>query len=832
MKSLLSRFSVLLFLVLFLSGLLQAQNRRGGPAKPYAQRPAIGELRGVVLDSISLDPLPYATIKLALMSNDSVVGGALTDEKGRFRIGELRQGRYKVEIASMGYALKTTERVRINRESPQVDLGRIGLRPKAVMEDVEIRAEKDFMLNKIDRKVYDVSRNLVTVGGDAQDVLNTIPSVEVDINGNVALRGNQSVTILVDGKPSGLTGAGRQAVLDQIPASSIAKVEVITNPSARFDPDGVSGIINIVTKKNKRAGLNGTASLAIGTRDKYNASATLNYRNARFNAFGTYSYRLNNRFSLGLTDRNTIRTDTTFRILQDENGDRRNQNHLLNGGIDFFLTPKATIGFAGTARLSDQSRSETIRSSNFDSADRFTSRFDRITSEAEDEYNYQGEVFFQQKFAREGRQLDLRASHNESGEEELGEFASYDVDEDGIPLGIPPSLQNNLTLQGFQFTQLKADYTSPLSDKAKVEAGAQSTFRTIDNDFRSESFNQAADAFLPDSLFNNSFIYREQIHAAYATYARTFGKLSLQGGLRAEQALTNFILETTNETFENNYFNIFPSGFLAYKPVGKTEIRLSYSRRINRPRTRQLNPFTDFSDTLNLRFGNPALLPEYVNSYEFSFARRIKGGNFTTSLYYRRTNGLHTRFLTVNDDGVGIRTFVNASFADDVGLEAILQMRPKKWWDLTISGNVVQTWIDASNVEADLTAEAIAGSARMVTSMRNKKGSSFQLMVNYRSPRIRPQGRISAFFFVDAAVKQEVLKGKGDVSLRVSDIFNTLRFEIDAVGEGFTSYFLRDWESQIGFLSFSYRFGKQDKRGGRRGGQRGGGGGGGMDFDI
>lgn len=810
---------------------LFAQSKTLGGPSSVLPPVANGELKGVVLDTFSLEPIPYATVRLMVAANDSIVGGALTDDKGKFSIKNIPSGAYMLEMASIGYAAKIAGPLRLGPDKASIDLGRIGLKPSTTLDDVVIAEEKDFMINKIDRKVYDVSRNLVSTGGDAQDVLNTIPSVEVDLDGNVALRGNQSVTILVDGKPSGLTGSGRQAILDQIPASTIAKIEVITNPSARFDPDGVSGIINIVTKKNKKAGFNGNTTLSIGTRDKYDAAVGLNYRTAKFNAFGNYSWRLVNRWSEGVTDRTTFLQDTTFRLFQDENGDRRNQSHVVSGGMDLFLTPKATFGFSGNFSVLDELSSETIRFFNYAESGQLDNRFDRIAIETEDGGNYQGEVFFQQTFEQPGRLFSARASYNAATELEDGTYGSYPLDLYGNPVPDAPSLQNNLTDENFNISVFQADYEMPLGENGKLETGAKSILRTIDNDFGSETFSEDAGVFLEDVLLGNRFIYKEQVHALYGTYGRSFGALSLQAGIRAEQALTNSELVTTEETFEYNYFNVFPSGFLAWKPDDLNEIRLSYSRRINRPSTRQLNPFTDYSDPANLRFGNPYLRPEYVNSFDFSYARKVKGGTFTGSAYYRRTLGLHTRLLTITEDGVAARTFENASFADDIGLEAILQVRPLKWWDLTLSGNVVQTFVNASNIEPDLTAQAIAGSARIVTSARSKKGSSVQIMGNYRSPRIRPQGRIGAFFFVDAAVKQEILKGKGDIGLRVSDIFDTLRFQIEASGTEFDTFLLRDRESRIGFLSFSYRFGKEDKGKPGRGG-RGGGGGGGMDFDL
>lgn len=797
---------------------------RGGGSKT--------ELTGMVQDSISGEALSFTTVQLRLPGKDSIINGALTNDRGRFKIKDVSPGRYEVRVVSMEYREKSLPGVTVKPNVPFVNVGRIEVAPKALLEDVEITTQKDYMVNKIDRKVYDVTQNLTTVGGGAGDVLNTIPSVEVDLDGNVSLRGNANVTIFIDGKPSGLTGAGRQAILDQIPASTIAKVEVITNPSARYDPDGVSGIINIVTKKNKRAGINGTATASIGTRDKYSGNANLNYRNSRVNVFGSYAYNLNNRWSEGLTDRTTILSDTAYRLFQDENGDRRRENNVGRGGIDVYLGPQTTLGASGGISVTEQRRTETISFNYFDEGASLTDRFDRLTTEFETSFNYDGELNFQHKFDDAGTQLDFRASHSSGGEEENGYYGSFDIDPNtGSPVANDPELQNNYTDELFHLSQFQLDYTRPWGKNGKLEAGAKTTLRTIDNDFRSESFDYSVENFTSDDTLNNRFIYREQIHAAYVTYGHVFGKLSAQAGLRAEQALTESELVTDQSIFENDYFNVFPSGFLSYKPWKKDEFRLSYSRRINRPRTRQLNPFTDFSDPANLRFGNPFLLPEYINSYEASYFHRFKSGTLSSSVYYRRTNDLHTRVLTIDLEGVASRTFENASSADDLGFELITQFRPFEIWDFTLSTNFYRRWINATNVDPDLTSSGWGGGFRLLTSVRFTKSSSIQLVGNYRAVGQRPQGLIQPFFNIDLALRQQVLKGKGDIGLRVSDIFNTLKFEIDLTDPEIQGTLLRDRESRIGFLSFTYRFGKQtNNKRGRSG--RGGGGGGGMDFDF
>ncbi len=817
------RFSILVVLITCCQWAL-AQRPGGRPGGAPAASNT--EVTGMVLDSTSGDPIAYATVQL--MVRDSIVNGALTNEKGRFAIQKVKPGRYQLQVVSMEYETGPVKSVEVGRGMPFVNAGKLVVAPKVLLEEVEITTQKDYMVNQIDRKVYDVTQNLTTVGGGAGDVLNTIPSVEVDLDGNVSLRGNANVTIFVDGKPSALTGSGRQAILDAIPASTIARVEVITNPSARYDPDGVSGIINIVTKKNKRAGWNGTATLSVGTRDKYSGNANLNYRNRRLNAFANYSYNLDNRWSEGITDRTSILADTTFRLFQEENGDRRRLNNVGGAGIDVFLGPRTTLGVSGNLARTDQDRSETISFNYFDENAALTERFDRITTETEVRNNYEGELNFQHKFDDKGTQLDARASHSVGIEDEIGNFGSFDLTPEGIPMGTDPELQNNFSDNAFRVSIFKVDYTKPVGKKGKLETGAQTTLRQIDNDFASESFDYGVEGFTDDVELNNRFIYREQVHAAYMTYGHSFGKLNLQGGLRAEQALTESELVTTSEIFENDYFNVFPSGFLAYKPTKKSEIRMSYSRRINRPRTRQLNPFTDFSDPANLRFGNPYLLPEYINSYEASIFRRFKSGTITSSIYYRRTVDLHTRVLTINDEGQAARTFENASSADDIGLEFITQFRPFEIWDFTLSTNLYRRSINASNVNPDLTSNGLGGGFRLLTSLRFTKTTSFQVVGNYRAIGVRPQGLIAPFFNIDLALRQQVLKGKGDIGLRVSDIFDTLKFEIDLDDPEFSGLLLRDRESRIGFLSFTYRFGKQTNQ--KRSRSRGGGGG--MDFDF
>lgn len=377
---------------------------------------------------------------------------------------------------------------------------------------------------------------------------------------------------------------------------------------------------------------------------------------------------------------------------------------------------------------------------------------------------------------------------------------------------------------------------NPISKDKKFELGYKTIIREMDNDFFSQTLNNETGFYESDDELNNNFEYTEQVHAVYGIYTKSFGKLTAQGGVRLEQAYTEAkLVNSTEPPFENDYFNAFPSGFLSYNISKDDEVRASYSRRINRPRTRQLNPFLNVSDPLNTRQGNPFLQPEYIDSYEISYSHSWKNVTVSSSVYWREVHDMIRRFKTVDGNGISHTTYLNLSGGRSYGTELIVSGKIAKWWDVNVSGNLYKSEVDGSNVEADLNNEATSWSAKLTSTWDFKKDFQLQLTGRYRAPFATAQGQILEIYGMNAALKKKVLKGKGSLTLRVSDVFNNFRFAFNTTGENFNQQSTRKRESRIGYLSFMYRFGTMDRNGrkGKRGGRNSGGGDddGGMEID-
>jgi len=787
--------------------------------------PLKAQWRGVVMDSIAQEPIGFATV-VVLNVRDSVVAGSITSEEGKFEVkADVVQARLRVD--AVGYKSQIFGPFSKTQSTKSLILN---LKGAEVLPAVEITAQQDFLQNKIDRKVYNADRNLVTQGGSATDLLNTIPSVSVDPDGQLNLRGNPNVTVFIDGRPSSLTGSSRAAVLEQLPASAIKSIEVITQPSAKFDPDGTAGIINIITKKESRQGLNGSITTGIGTHDKYNFAATANLRKKHFNLNANYSGRIENRWNEGDVFIFTPADSLSPYQNQISNGERRSVDHVAKLGVDFFPNEKTVLGVAATYGNSQKNGSEEGVFWESNSIRTPIERYIRTTIESEPKQNWDGEVFIQHKPKRQGSSLDGRISLSQNKVTDIERYLTDSLDVSGLDLGLNGPIQTGVTPRKFTLGLAQIDFELPLKNNFRLETGAKSTIRDIQSEYLFGTYLDESAPFELDSSISNSFAYREQVHAVYTILGKNWGKLGVEGGLRAEQALTGFTLFNTDSSYTNNYFNLFPSAHVAYRKSDQFEWRLGYSRRINRPETDNLNPFTEYSNPKRLRRGNPNLQPEYIHSMELSQVWRHKMGSLSTTAYYRLLNNSFTRVIqNIGGDTVQI-SFENLLRGHTVGMELIAQVQPHKTIDVTLSANMFRSSVDASNVEADLQLINYGVDGRAMLSFSPAKRWSLQTTFNYQPPRVGPQGRISSRYNLDGALKWTLMKGKGNLSLRVSDIFDTLRFQVVADDEGLYSEFYNKRETRIGFLNFSYRFGQEDrgtkkpKREDREGG------GGGFDF--
>ena len=776
----------------------------GGP-------PAIGKIKGVIVDDKNKQAVEFATVALFKLKDSALAGGMVAGSKGDFLLSELPFGRYFLKINFIGYKQFIIDSISIRPKQMEIDLGQIKLKSTSEqLTEVEVTSEKSTIQLGIDRKIFNVEKSIISEGGSASDVLQSIPSISVDIDGNISMRGSGNVVVLIDGKPSGLTGSSRAAILQQIPASSIESIELITNPSAKYDPDGMSGIINVITKKNKLNGFNGSVSVGAGTGDKYNAAASISYRNSKLNVYANYGFRSNNRTGSGSTLRQNFLADTTFFLRQNSSSLNKNISHNIKAGADFYLNDKNTIGFSILYNMGIESSTEEVNYFESDNNDINSASFSRDIETNDTPTNVDYNLNYRKTFIQPKQEIvfdinysDADGTRNENYIE--GNYALKYEPKNSTPF---KQKTNNKSINNIISAQV--DYVQPLKNQMKWELGGKTTMRNIGSDFASNVYNYAYSDFILDSITSNNFVYKEDIYAAYSTFSGTVNKFGYQLGLRAEQANTESNLITTKEKFVNNYFSLFPSLHLSQKLKKEQELQLSYSRRVNRPNSRNLNPFKDFSDPYNIRYGNPYLKPEYINSYELSYLKYFKKGVLTSTVYFRQTDGVVQRYKIISDSTISYITFINLDKSQSYGLELIIKSDITKWWNVTFSANGFQTKIDGG-AQADLQNENISYIVKLLSNMRVWKNMDIQLTANYNGPTATLQGEVKSIFSIDLGLKKEIFKN-ASLSLNITDLTDARRMQI--VGNNDPAFYqemMRKRESRIATLTFSYRFGKMSE---------------------
>lgn len=809
------------------------------PKGPPGGRPPIeladntGAFMGRVLDAQTGEAILLANVLVYTTGTDELISGNTTNERGLFIVKGLPYGEYDIEVSFLGYETQRREQLRVSADARMVRTGKFGLTSaSADLEQVEVTAERAAVQFGLDRRVFNVEKDVASSGGTAEDLLRNIPSVTVDLDGNISLRGSQNVRILINGKPSTLAGLDRQGFLQQLAAANIQSIEVLTNPGAKYDPEGMGGIINIITKQQNRQGFNVLGSINIGTNNKYNANAGFNYRVGKFNWQANYSFNDDERWFRGQRYRGTETADTTWYLYQDINGDRFRQSHRLRLGLEYFLSSRASLELKGNRGWED-GNDRSSRDNSFFSINQ-TPLFDSFRGEigTETEEDWEVNLDYRQRFREEGRLLDISVQYSEEAENEEERFEEIFTlpGPDGERLDIDQ--QRNPQPQRDDFWLAQVNYEQPLGEAFKLEAGSRVTLRGLYSDNEFYDYNPNTDEFELVTSLSNEFEYQEDVFAGYGTLSNKSERWEWQLGIRAEQTMTEArLLEPVLDAFPNDYFSLFPSAFLTHKIDDNTSVQANYSRRINRPRFRALNPFVDQSDPLNPRGGNPFLLPEFINSYELTYLRSSDIGSLSIGGYLRQINDMITRVIQPDPaTGVNLRTFANLNSGRNYGLEVIGTLRPSKKMRLVLSGNAFRTELEGNNAESDLNAAGYQFSGRLQANYTLGKDLGAQLTGFYRSPGIRPQGEMRALYSMDIGLRKPVLKGKGNITFRVTDIFNTRRWRFfnESLGISDDAEFQR--ESRIAYLGFNYSL-RQDKSSRRRDrGNRGMNGGGDVDF--
>jgi hypothetical protein len=817
-----------LLLFLLLTATLMAQPPGPGFGKPGGPPPANGRLFGKLLDATTKQPVEYATVaafRSAPGRKDSVVGGGLVQSNGDFNLTNLPMGPLKIRFSFMGYD-QTEKQVLLTPGNTEQDLGNLTLSVSTKMlKEVTVRTEKTGLQLQVDRKVYNVDKNLASLGGSAEDVLKAVPAVSIDADGAATLR-NQSATILIDGRLTNLS-------LNQIPSAEIEQVEIITNPGAKFDANTTGGILNLVMKKNRKPGYNGMVQAGASPTGRWNAMANLNFKQYPFNL--SLSYNVNR----GVVNNNhgfNNRTD----LLNGQPTGYFDQNNLSNVknlfqfgrvSLEYAIDNRNTITVAGNGMGGNFIPLETQSYSTFDGARTLLNYGTRDVTSANHWQKLTPQMTFKHNFPKKGQELTIDAQVNFEHSTNNSDYTTRDYSAGGTLLA-DPEIQQNRGGKTETVAVGQIDYVNPLSETSKLELGAKVTDHSNHAWLNVGHYDYTGQTFTPDDVLTTNYQINEMINAAYINYTGALGRWRYVTGLRFEQSYFKGVQLTENKEFSYNYPGksgdvmkaLFPSIYLTRKLENNQEFQVNFSRKINRPNFFQIMPFFMFADKYSYRIGNPALKPEMINLAEINYGKQFGEHNFLTSLYMRQTTDPITNVTNPSpaNPQILVGTFENGSNALVFGSDNTLKLNLWKSLEWTNNFNLFQTRITYGNIRNS----GWAYNAKTTINLKLPKGFSFQTTAAYESPRIIPQGTMSPMYFADLSVKKDFSKNTS-LTLAVVDAFDTRRMGSTIQTDYYNLDSSRRRENRYVKLTLMVRFGKMDAtifKGRRQGGGDDGGG--------
>ena len=766
------------------------------------------KITGRVIEKVSKQPLEYATITFLLPDNPKPVAGGITNPKGEFDI-EIKPGVYDIKIEFISFKIYELKQKNLKNST---SLGLISLEEDAnQLNEVVIRTEKTTVEIKLDKKVYNVGNDLMVKGGTVSDVLDNIPSVSVDVEGNVSLRGNENVRVLIDGKPSNAINIAE--ALRLIPADAIEKVEVITNPSARYDAEGGGGLLNIILKKGKNQGLNGTFNASTGYPETYGLTGNLNYKSKNFNLFTTQGYNDRNSPGNSFTNSKYLNSDNSTRnyVYEDRENDRNSKGYNGNFGIELYLNESTSWTNSFNYRKSKGDNVDNVVQDYYDSGFNYDYSRTRINGEGSDSENVEFATNFMKKFKRDGHKLTID-----------GSFSSNDDFNDAIITDKVTNsnlvkFDNTLSTQTQNRNLIQMDYVLPFGKGSQFEAGYRGEFSKLLTDYQVEN----------DGIINNNFTntldYKEKVNALYTQYGLKIDKFSALFGLRFEDSNIEINQLATNDYNTKKYSNFFPSAFFTYEISDKSSASVSYSRRIQRPRGRMLNPFSNLSSNINIFMGNPDLDPAYSDALDFGYIKRWEKLTFNTSLYVNKTTDVF-QFARresgdfINGTPIVISSPINLATEYRAGFEFTLNYSPYKWWKLNGNFNLYRnetqgdfSYINFNNIEVFQNFDNTTTSwySRITSKVTLPYKIDWQTNVSYNAPSTSAQGKSLGVFGANLAFSKDVLKDKGTVSFNISDVFNSRkRISENYLAGVVLSNSEMQWRERQFSLSFTYRFNK------------------------
>ncbi len=801
MTSYLKPLSLIFFLTIVINLMSQNKQLLSGKKEQNGQGkiPAIGQISGVVIDSISNKPVEYTTVALFRKNNKELVNGTITQKNGRFFMEKITPDLYFIKISFMGYDDKIISDIIITRDKHIINLHKIKLHESLqTLDEVVIDGSNPRIDYKIDKKVINVSKQITSISGTAVDVLENVPSVKTDIEGNVSLRGSQSFTVLIDGRPSVLDA---NDALQQIPASTIDNIEIITNPSAKYDPDGTAGIINVITKKNKLQGFSGIVNLNTGLNKKYGGDMLINYKKRQMNIYFGADYNLRNYPGERYNERHTYSEDTIFKTIMNGTNTRERSRWGLRTGLDYSFGQNDVIGLGfryGDRRMNGNTRSE---------YDEWMVPGDIHNLYQNNDESKRGGSFYsissnyQHKFKKKGHEIKLESSYSKR------DFEDNSINELTNESDIAVDGKKNVENGPSSRFRAKVDYTLPISDKDKFEAGFQTRFSESEDHTELYILNTNSGIYEIQPEYSNSTFYKRNIHALYSLYAGEFGNFGYQGGLRGEYTFRNIKSGNDSHTFGIDRWDFFPTLHLSYQLPKDHQLMTSYTRRIQRSRGWYLEPFITWEDAFNVRQGNPGLLPEYIDSYELGYIKNIAKSNMISlEGYYRITNNKVERVRSVYEENIMLSTPENVGKDFSLGLEFMFSFQLYKWWEVDLMANFFKYKVEGILYGEDFSNKSNNWSSRFNNTFNIKKNTKIQINSMYNGPSVTAQGKTEGYYMINAAVRQDFMDKKISAILQVRDIFSSAKHDFTSNGPDFYNYSEYKRESPIVTFSVSYRF--------------------------
>jgi len=789
-------------------------------------------ITGKVIDKENNQPLEYATITLKSNNRPDFIQGGITDSEGNFQI-ESVPGKYDINIEFISFVTYIMNGVSLKSN---LNLGTIAMEiDPSELEEVELVGEQTQVEIRLDKRIYNVGKDITVRGGSVADVLGNIPSITVDVEGNIALRGNNNVRILINGKPSGLVGISGPDGLRQLPSESIEKVEVITSPSARYDAEGTGGILNIILKKQERSGFNGNFNINGGIPETFRGTATVNWKTKKLNLFSTNTIGRRTSISNGLSENEYFNEEKANSYLFETGKINRERDQLfISLGAEYFIDKSSSFTLNGFYRDNEGINDGVVTIDELNSLDGITiSTVERKQYEPELDESFQLSGLYEKKFNDKGHEISATYQYEQSTEDELAQITS---------LQTFPSIRINdneevTTLESQKRILAQVDYIYPLDENTQIELGYRGTFNTIETDYEVafiENNNRSIDADL-----TNVLVYKEYVNAAYSQFGKKINKFSLLLGLRMEDSNIVIDQRTTNDYTNKRYTNWFPTVNLSFEIDQKESITLGYAKRIRRPRGFFLNPFPSRNSITNFFQGNPDLDPASTGSFDLGYLNRFKKFTINGSIYYQRTTN---NFQFVNEDTgetvilsgdpndpisdlvivpVLRRGPINLSKNKRYGGEANLTFTPNRKIRLNANFNVYSNEVIGTYNGFVFDAKNVSWSSRFISSINFGKGLSWQNQLFFRGPRVTAQSKSKPLGGLSTAINKDILKEKGTLSFRISDVFNSQKYRSNTFTDTFNSYTEFQWRQPTYIVTLTYRLNQKKNQRNRRSGYQG-----------